>query len=221
MDGYGSYPHPRRGSGGSRSDGRKKFKPRRIIKLPGFIVFIVFLSLDVSTSAASSAQPCRGAMTDESSNGSQPDAKLSPQVDVNPAKVYETSPRSSASSTDDLVAQPSRTATSVSTLVDIYDGEAVDPTYQAKSHAISCAIQQMGMGRYQVRKLYQVRGSRVVPLKETGPCLQWWLFVVAGFGWFRCAFRGVFSALTHVAPAITAIACGPYVQVGPHHTTPI
>ena len=85
-----------------------------------------------------------------------------------------------------MVALPGRTATSVSTLVDIYDGEAVDPAYQAKSHAISCAIQQIGMGRYQVRKLYQVRGPRVVPLKGTGPCLQWWLFVVAGFGWFRC-----------------------------------
>lgn len=84
------------------------------------------------------------------------DAKYSPQVDVNSANVYETLPQSSASSTDDVVAQLSGTKPSVSKLVDIYDGEAVDPVYQAKSHAISCAIQQIGMGRYQVRSLYNV-----------------------------------------------------------------
>ena len=32
-------------------------------------------------------------------------------------------------------------------LVDIYDSEAIDPAYQAESHAISCAIQEPGMGR--------------------------------------------------------------------------
>ena len=83
----------------------------------------------------------------------------SPRVGVDPADGYGTLPRSSASSTDDVVAQLDRTKPSVSKLVDIYDGEAVDPAYQAKSHAISCAIQQIGMGRYQVRSLYHVRRS--------------------------------------------------------------
>ncbi|KAF9647905.1 MFS general substrate transporter [Thelephora ganbajun] len=61
---------------------------------------------------------------------------------------------------------------SVSTLVDIYDSEAIDPEYQVKSHAISCAIQQIGMGRY-----------------------QWWLFVVAGFGWFSDSVWPLLSGL--------------------------
>ena len=99
-------------------------------------------------------------MTGKSSHDSpNPDDKQSPQVDVNPSNVYETLPRSSASSTDDVVAQLGSTKPPVSKLVDIYDGEAVDPAYQAKSHAISCAIQQIGMGRYQVRSLYCVWGS--------------------------------------------------------------
>jgi len=96
-------------------------------------------------------------MTSKNSHDSpNPDGKYSPRVDVNPGNVYETLPRSSASNTEDAAAQPGRVNPSVSKLVDIYDGEAVDPVYQAKSHAISCAIQQMGMGRYQVRSLYSV-----------------------------------------------------------------
>jgi len=94
-------------------------------------------------------------MTGKSTHGSpSPNHKPSPQVGVDPTDVYGTFPRRSASSTDD--AQLGRTKPSVSKLVDIYDGEDVDPAYQAKSHAISCAIQQIGMGRYQVRGLYRV-----------------------------------------------------------------
>jgi len=44
---------------------------------------------------------------------------------------------------------------SVPMLVNIYDSEAIDPAYQPKSHAISCAIQELGMGRYQVRGPYR------------------------------------------------------------------
>jgi len=81
----------------------------------------------------------------------------SPQAEVNPADVYGTFPRGSASNTDDVVAQLGRIAPLELKLVDIYDSEAVlDPAYQAKSHTISCAIQQIGMGRYQVRCPYRV-----------------------------------------------------------------
>jgi len=98
----------------------------------------------------------------------------------NPGNVYEALPRSSASSADDVVGQLGRTTPSVSTLVDIYDGEAVDPAYQAKSHAISCAIQQIGMGRYQVRSLYRVGDPRVrsaerdwIPSAVVAVCCGW------------------------------------------------
>lgn len=60
-------------------------------------------------------------------------------------------PPNSASSTDNVVDKLGEATVSVSEVVDIYDGEGIDPEYQAKSHAISCAIQQIGMGRYQVR----------------------------------------------------------------------
>ncbi|KAI0691072.1 MFS general substrate transporter [Cytidiella melzeri] len=44
---------------------------------------------------------------------------------------------------------------------DLYEDGTVDPVYQAKAKLLNGAIQEIGMGRY-----------------------QWYLFVVAGFGWF-------------------------------------
>jgi hypothetical protein len=46
---------------------------------------------------------------------------------------------------------------------DLYvgDQDAIDPAYHAKAKILNDVIQQMGMGRY-----------------------QYYLFVVAGFGWF-------------------------------------
>ena len=85
-------------------------------------------------------------------------SSVSPQVDVDPEKVHGIQPQRSAHSTDNAAVALGMTATpSVSTLVDIYDSGTVDPVYQAKSHAISCAIQEIGMGRYQVRCLCHAR----------------------------------------------------------------
>jgi len=116
-------------------------------------------------------------MTGKSSH----DHKQSPQVDADPANVHGALPKSSASSTDD-VDRFGRTKPPVLKLVDIYDGEAVDPAYQAKSHAISCAIQQIGMGRYQVRSLPCLKALECAPLGSaekrpgsvsSGGCLLW------------------------------------------------
>jgi len=94
-------------------------------------------------------------MADQKSHDSPaPESDLPPQVDVSRTNVRETPPPSSASSMDNAATTPS-----VSTLVDIYDIEAVDPVYQAKSHAISCAIQQIGMGKYQVWSPYRIWGA--------------------------------------------------------------
>ena len=96
-------------------------------------------------------------MSDQKSYGSPTsNTNLPLQADVNYANVHENLPPS-ANSTDNLAVNLVEASRSVSTLVDIYDGEAIDPAYQAKSHAISCAIQQIGMGRYQVRSPHCVR----------------------------------------------------------------
>jgi len=55
---------------------------------------------------------------------------------------------------------------------DIYDDDSVDPVYRAKAHILNEAIQEIGMGKY-----------------------QWWLFVVAGFGWFADSVWPVVSGL--------------------------
>ncbi|KAI0334189.1 MFS general substrate transporter [Cubamyces sp. BRFM 1775] len=47
------------------------------------------------------------------------------------------------------------------TSVDLYEDGTVDPVYQAKARVLNAALQEIGMGKY-----------------------QWWLFAVAGFGWF-------------------------------------
>ena len=94
-------------------------------------------------------------MTDQK-NHDPPATKKDPQVDVKPTNAREM-PLPSASSADDLRVNLGDDASPVSKLVDIYDSETVDPVYQAKSHAVSCAIQEIGMGGYQVRSLYRVR----------------------------------------------------------------
>ena len=92
-------------------------------------------------------------MTDQKSHSSSaPKSNLSPQV--NSKNARETLPPSSASNKNNMASDPGNAAPPVSTLVDIYDSGAIDPVYQAKSHAISCAIQEIGMGRYQVRSPY-------------------------------------------------------------------
>ena len=88
-------------------------------------------------------------MDDE--KGHDPSTPSKSDMPVYPANVHETLPPGSANSTDNVAV----TAT-VSTLVDIYDSGAIDPAYQAKSHAISCAVQEIGMGKYQVRSPYRI-----------------------------------------------------------------
>lgn len=61
---------------------------------------------------------------------------------------------------------------------DIFEDGTVNPVYQAKARLLNAAIQEIGMGRYQACGY----------LLETKPILifllQWYLFIVAGFGWF-------------------------------------
>lgn len=42
-------------------------------------------------------------------------------------------------------------AASAAKIVDIYDDDAVDPVYRAKVHVLNGAMQEVGMGKYQVR----------------------------------------------------------------------
>ncbi|KAI0668946.1 MFS general substrate transporter [Trametes maxima] len=49
----------------------------------------------------------------------------------------------------------------VSPSTDLFEEGTVDAVYEAKARVLNAAIQELGMGRY-----------------------QWWLFAVAGFGWF-------------------------------------
>ncbi|KAG1750418.1 major facilitator superfamily domain-containing protein [Suillus paluster] len=56
--------------------------------------------------------------------------------------------------------------------IDLYDDGYNDPVYQAKARILNRAIQDIGMGRY-----------------------QWYLFVVAGFGWFADSVWPLLSGL--------------------------
>ncbi|KAI1790843.1 MFS general substrate transporter [Ganoderma leucocontextum] len=59
---------------------------------------------------------------------------------------------------------------------DMFEEGSVDPVYQAKARVLNAALQEIGMGKY-----------------------QWWLFAVAGFGWFAYVnefhFNGPFLSL--------------------------
>jgi hypothetical protein len=57
------------------------------------------------------------------------------------------------------------------TVVDIYESGSIDPVYQAKAHLVSCAIQQIGMGRYQVCFSYFVFSCCLLTLVKSGRSL--------------------------------------------------
>ncbi len=62
--------------------------------------------------------------------------------------------------------------------LDVFEG-TLDPVYEAKAKILNDAIQEIGMGKYQVN----IRHSRSAN-SLTDFAAQWHLFFVAGFGWF-------------------------------------
>ncbi|KAH7911870.1 major facilitator superfamily domain-containing protein [Hygrophoropsis aurantiaca] len=74
--------------------------------------------------------------------------------------------------------------------VDLYEDGYSDPVYQAKARVLSRSIQNIGMGRY-----------------------QWYLFVVAGFGWFADSVWPLLSGLI-LTPVIYEFNFnGPYLSL--------
>jgi hypothetical protein len=67
-------------------------------------------------------------------------------------------------------------------LADLYDeSDVVDAVYRAKAHAVNDAMQEIGMGRYQVRAIApDYSTSLIVCLSPS----QWGLWAVCGFGYF-------------------------------------
>ena len=65
---------------------------------------------------------------------------------------------------------------------DIYSSSegapALDRVYHAKATLLNNAVQEIGVGKYQVRP--QLSSPTIMPIRRP----QWWLFVVTGFGWF-------------------------------------
>ncbi|TDL22414.1 MFS general substrate transporter [Rickenella mellea] len=70
-----------------------------------------------------------------------------------------------------------RSFTDVANTLDLYDG-TIDPIYEAKARVLNNAIQEIGMGKY-----------------------QWYLFIVAGFGWFSDNLWPIVTGLI-LAPAV-------------------
>ena len=64
---------------------------------------------------------------------------------------------------------------------DIYSSEGapvLDRVYHTKAMLLNTAVQEIGVGRYQVR--FQLCLPTIWPTRRP----QRWLFIVAGFGWF-------------------------------------
>ena len=60
----------------------------------------------------------------------------------------------------DVTTTPAMSLSNVA-LVDMHEDGTIDPVYQAKARVLNNAIQEIGMGKYQIH-----------------------LFICAGFGWF-------------------------------------
>ncbi|KAI0373646.1 MFS general substrate transporter [Pilatotrama ljubarskyi] len=75
---------------------------------------------------------------------------------------------------------------------DIFEDDAgVDPVYQAKARILNDAFQEIGMGRY-----------------------QWYLFIVAGFGWFSDNLWPIVTGLI-LDPVVNEFNFqGPYLKLG-------
>ncbi|KAH9851726.1 sugar transporter [Lenzites betulinus] len=75
---------------------------------------------------------------------------------------------------------------------DIFDDDSgVDPVYQAKARILNDALQEIGMGKY-----------------------QWYLFIVAGFGWFSDNLWPIVTGLI-LDPVVNEFAFqGPYLKLG-------
>ncbi|KAI0742549.1 MFS general substrate transporter [Daedaleopsis nitida] len=68
------------------------------------------------------------------------------------------------------------------TVEDLFEDGSVDPVYQAKARVLNAAIQEIGMGKY-----------------------QWWLFAVAGFGWFATDFCWQLLGGLILGPAVSEL----------------
>ncbi|EIN05730.1 MFS general substrate transporter [Punctularia strigosozonata HHB-11173 SS5] len=67
---------------------------------------------------------------------------------------------------------------------DLYDADSIDPIYRDKARLISRAMQDIGMGKY-----------------------QWWLFCVAGFGWFADSVWPLMAGLI-LSPVVSEFDLG-------------
>ena len=61
---------------------------------------------------------------------------------------------------------PMSRVTTVTSATDLFEDGTVDPVYQAKARVLNAAIQEIGMGKYQVRRLWF--GSKSVKLMSVG-----------------------------------------------------
>jgi len=74
--------------------------------------------------------------------------------------------------------------------LDLFDG-TLDPVYEAKARILNDAIQEIGMGKY-----------------------QWYLFVVAGFGWFSDNLWPIVTGLI-LSPVVNEFQFqGPFLKLG-------
>ncbi|KAI8992844.1 MFS general substrate transporter [Trametes punicea] len=87
-------------------------------------------------------------------------------------------------------ATPTTSRVSAVAAEDLFEDGTVNPVYQAKARVLNAAIQEIGMGRY-----------------------QWWLFAVAGFGWFADSVWPLLGGLI-LSPAVNEFHFnGPFLSL--------
>lgn len=64
--------------------------------------------------------------------------------------------------------------------LDLFEGDEKDRVYQEKIRILNNAIQEIGMGKYQV----SADEAFYLTTANFPFAFKWYLFVVAGFGWF-------------------------------------
>ena len=88
----------------------------------------------------------------------------------------------------------------------VYEHDSLDPLYAAKAKILNDSLQEIGMGKYQVRF-----GPGLFASEPCSGDFKWRLFIVAGFGWLSCVSL-VFHRQVNLfndTCARTAITSGP------------
>ncbi|KAI9430543.1 MFS general substrate transporter [Lactarius indigo] len=95
---------------------------------------------------------------------------------------------------------------------DVFEHDLLDPLYAAKAKILNDALQEIGMGKYQVR--LNPSCSVSFPHAQAISSFKWYLFIVAGFGWLSDNLWPIVTGLILTSVTNEFVFKGPFLKLG-------